>query len=314
MEILKNCKIDFLRYGKVALSISALFILFSFLLLAVRGLNLGLDFTGGVQLDLQLQKAMPVHQISKKIHQVFSGPNEVRVNRGDSYTVRIPGRSLELKRDLDQGAGLAERVNRLFPEGKVSNLTYVGAVVSNQIAASGILIVIIAILAITAYIAMRFERRLAFSAALAILHDPILILGFFSLTQLPFDLVTLAALLTVIGYSLNDTVVVFDRIRENFRLIERKMDLAELVPKQVINNSINQTLSRTSMLSGMTLTLLLVLLFFGGSLIFEFSLALIIGIIVGTYSSIYVAGFLAYKFGLNHQMLKPKRQLRRNEV
>jgi preprotein translocase subunit SecF len=149
------------------------------------------------------------------------------------------------------------------------------------------------------YIAIRFEMRFAVSAAIALAHDPIIILGIFSLFQIRFDLTALAAVLAVIGYSLNDTVVVYDRIRENFRKL-RKSPVIE-----VVNRAINDTLSRTIMTSGLTLMVVIVLFVYGGPSIHYFALALIIGIIVGTYSSIYVAGALAVAFGLNRQALVP---------
>ena len=151
----------------------------------------------------------------------------------------------------------------------------------------------------TIYIAVRFEFRFAVSAAIALIHDPILILGIFSFFHLPFDLIALAALLTVIGYSLNDTVVIFDRVRENFLRLRR------LSPPEVMNRSINQTLSRTIMTSGLTLLVVIVLCAGGGQMLQGFSVALIVGIVIGTYSSIYVAGALAIAMGLKKEHLLP---------
>lgn len=150
------------------------------------------------------------------------------------------------------------------------------------------------------YIAFRFEFRFAVSAAVALIHDPILILGIFSFFHLPFDLISLAAVLTIIGYSLNDTIVVYDRVRENFRRVRKG------TPTEIMNLSINQTLSRTIMTSGLTLLVVLALFIFGGEMLWGFSLALIIGIVIGTYSSIYVAGSLAIAMGLNRAHLIPQ--------
>ena len=150
------------------------------------------------------------------------------------------------------------------------------------------------------YIAMRFEYRFAVSAAIALIHDPVLILGLFSFFHLEFNLIVLAAVLTVIGYSLNDTIVVYDRVRENFH------NLHKMKPLDVMNLSINQTLSRTIMTSGFTLLVVIALFVYGGATVHNFSLALIIGIVIGTYSSIYVAGSLAVAMGLTRESLLPK--------
>jgi preprotein translocase subunit SecF len=154
-----------------------------------------------------------------------------------------------------------------------------------------------------AYIALRFEYRFAVSAAVALIHDPILILGIFSFFHLQFTLITLAALLTVLGYSLNDTVVVYDRVRENFRKVRKG------TPVEIMNLSVNQTLSRTIMTSGLTLLVVIVLFIFGGEMLRGFSLALIIGIMIGTYSSIYVAGSFAIMMGLDRQHLVPSKKI-----
>lgn len=149
------------------------------------------------------------------------------------------------------------------------------------------------------YVALRFEWRFAVSAVMALIHDPILILGVFSWFHIEFDLVALAAVLTVIGYSLNDTIVIYDRIRENFRRVRNA------TPEEVVNLSVNQTLSRTVMTSGLTLLAVLALFFFGGEILHGFSTALLIGIVIGTYSSIYIAGALAVKLGINKLDLLP---------
>ena len=167
-------------------------------------------------------------------------------------------------------------------------------------ATKGLIAIIIALLGTMVYIAFRFDMRFAIGSTVALIHDPILILGVFSLLHIEFNLIALAAVLTVIGYSLNDTIVIFDRVRENFRKY-RKADAYE-----VMNQSINQTLSRTIMTSVLTLIVVLALFFLGGNLLYGFSLALIIGIVVGTYSSIYVAGSLTLYLGLTRQHLIPQ--------
>ncbi len=160
----------------------------------------------------------------------------------------------------------------------------------------------VALLLTLIYISFRFEYRFAISGILALIHDPVLILGVFSFFHIQFDLISLVALLTVIGYSLNDTIVVFDRVRENFRKVRKGSSI------DIMNLSINQTLSRTIMTSGLTMLAVLALLIYGGPVLFSFSLALLIGIIVGTYSSIYIAGALAIAFGLDRSNFLPKKR------
>ena len=181
----------------------------------------------------------------------------------------------------------------------VVNLNYIGPQVGEELATNGVLALIVAMICIIGYIAFRFEMKFAISAGIALIHDPIVILGVFAWFQLEFTLTTLAAILAVIGYSLNDTVVIYDRVRENFR----KMRKATVI--EVVNRSVNDTLSRTIMTSGLTLIVVVVLYFLGGPSLHEFSLALTLGVIVGTYSSIYVAGVLAVLFGLKRESLLP---------
>lgn len=189
---------------------------------------------------------------------------------------------------------------KIFPQDKIMQMNFIGPQVGNELATKGMVAVIVALLATMIYIAIRFEYRLAVSSALALIHDPMLILGVFSWFGIEFDLKALAALLAVIGYSLNDTIVVFDRVRENFQKIRR------VEPIEIMNLSINETLSRTIMTSFLTLSVVLALLLFGGESLRGFSLALSIGIIIGTYSSIYVAGSLAIWLGLDRKDFIPK--------
>ena len=182
----------------------------------------------------------------------------------------------------------------------MDQVSYIGPQMGQEMASKGLIAIIIALLGTMIYIALRFDLRFAVGSTVALVHDPVIILGVFSFFHIEFNLISLAAVLTVIGYSLNDTIVIFDRVRENFR----KMRKAEAL--EVMNQSINQTLSRTIMTSALTLTVVLALFFLGGNLLHGFSLALIIGIIVGTYSSIYVAGSLTLALGLNRQHLIPQ--------
>ena len=188
----------------------------------------------------------------------------------------------------------------LGAKAKIMSVDYTGPDVGKELANRGMLAMLIAVIATMIYIAMRFEMRFAVSSAVALAHDPIIILGIFSLLQIRFDLTALAAILAVIGYSLNDTVVIYDRVRENFRKM-RKAPVTE-----VVNRAVNDTLSRTVMTSGLTLLVVVVLFVWGGPSIHGFALALIIGVVVGTYSSIYVAGALAVILGLDRNALLPQ--------
>lgn len=309
MEFFKQgTKIDFMKQRKIAYVFSILLFVASILSLCVNHLNLGLDFTGGVQVELHYTDSVDLTNVRNQL--AAGGLEGATVIRyGSSHDAQV---TLSLKhfdsKGSSQAAFLAQQVNeqftRILPDATITRVDYVGPQVGAQLAQQGVLAVIVSIIAIMIYIALRFEIRFAVSAAIALVHDPVLILGMFSFFHVEFDLIGLAAVLTVIGYSLNDTVVIFDRVRENFRKLKKA------VPCDVMNLSINQTLSRTIMTSGLTLTVVVVLFFFGGAMLQGFSLALIIGIVIGTYSSIYVAGALAIAMGLEkkHLMAPPKVQ------
>jgi preprotein translocase subunit SecF len=194
---------------------------------------------------------------------------------------------------------MVNEVNKVLPDAKVQQVDFIGPQVGQELATQGALAIVIALLGTMIYIALRFEFRFAVGSTVALVHDPVIILGIFSFLHIEFNLITLAAVLTVIGYSLNDTIVIFDRVRENFRKLRKAS------PVEVVNQAINETLSRTLMTSALTLTVCLALFFLGGSMLHGFALALIIGIVVGTYSSIYVAGSLALALGLTRQNLLP---------
>lgn len=293
MEFFKaNTKIDFMGQRKWAAIFSIILFIFSVASLSIRGLNLGLDFTGGTQIEVTYQSPVTVNTIRDSLAK--SGFTQAIVQ---PYTVRdISIRVGPQKISQDQ---LKTKLAAALPGAKIVSLSYIGPQVSKTLMTNGILAIIVSLIGTMIYIALRFEYRFAVSSTIALIHDPVLILGIFAFFQLEFDLVVLAALLTVIGYSLNDTIVVYDRIRENFRKMRKG------TPVEVVNVSINQTLSRTIMTSGLTLLVVVVLYFFGGPVLHNFSLALIIGIIIGTYSSIYVAGSSALTLGLNRQSLLP---------
>ena len=299
MELFKqDSRIDFMGARWWTAAISVLFFVGSLLSLSVYGLKWGLDFTGGTQIEVVYEQAADLAGIRSELAKV--GFNEAVVQSyGTSKDVLI---SIAPRADLDQ-THLIQKMMNALPGAKKMREEYIGAQVGQEMATKGALAVILAMFATMIYIAMRFEYRFAVSAAAALIHDPLLILGIFSFYQIDFDLKALAALLAVIGYSLNDTIVVFDRVRENF-VKHRK-----LTPLETMNLSINQTLSRTIMTSVLTLVVVVSLFVYGGETIHGFALALIIGIVVGTYSSIYVAGTMAIVLGLNRKDLLPRARL-----
>lgn len=289
-----NSKIDFMNARKWAALFSITLFLASVLSLAVYGLKWGLDFRGGTQIEVAYPTAADIPKMRSALA-TAGFPDAVVQSYGTSTDVQI---SIASRENMEQ-TQLVNKVMQALPGAQNRRVDFVGSQVGRELTTKGILAVIVSLIATMIYIALRFEFRLALSAAVALIHDPVLILGIFSFLQIDFDLKALAALLAVIGYSLNDTIVVFDRVRENFRKLRR----AE--PLEVMNISINQTLSRTIMTSLLTFIVVAVLFFYGGEAIHGFSLALIIGIIVGTYSSIYVAGALAILLGLTKTDLMP---------
>jgi preprotein translocase subunit SecF len=293
-----NSRIDFMGARKWTAMISIVLLLSSISVLLVKGLNWGLDFTGGTQIEMHFPQVADLTNIRAALNQ--SGfPEALVISYGTSFDVLV---SLAPKADVEHSA-MMQQLASLLPDAEIRRVEFVGPQVGQELATKGALAIIVAMIAIMIYIAMRFEYRFAISAIVALIHDPLLILGIFSLWQIEFDLKVLAAILAVIGYSLNDTIVVFDRVRENFRKIRH------LSVMEIMNLSINQTLSRTIITSVLTLVVVVVLFLYGGKTIHGFSLALIIGIMFGTYSSIYVAGTLSIMLGLQRSDLVPGKKV-----
>lgn len=265
--------------------------------LAINGLKWGLDFTGGTQIEVSYPQAADLQVIRENMAKI--GFNEAQVvSYGTSKDVLI---SISPHEGAEQSQ-LVDKVMTALPGAVKQRVDFVGPQVGEELATKGALAILVSLLATMIYIAMRFEYRLAVSSAVALIHDPVLILGVFALFGIEFDLKALAGLLAVIGYSLNDTIVVFDRVRENF------IKLRRITPIEIMNVSINQTLSRTIMTSILTLFVVVALFVYGGETIHGFSLALIIGIVIGTYSSIYVAGALAVAMGLDRKDFLPNQR------
>jgi preprotein translocase subunit SecF len=295
MEFFKHkTNIDFMGLRRFTAALSITLFALSIASLAIRGLNWGLDFTGGTQIQVNYTKPANLSLIRQQLAAASFKEAEVK-SYGTAHDVLI---SVAPRKDLDQKM-LSDTIMQALPGASLGRVEFVGPQVGQELASKGALAVLVAMLGTMIYIAMRFEYRFAVSSAVALVHDPVLILGIFSFFHLEFNLTVLAAVLAVIGYSLNDTIVIFDRIRENFRKLRKGTAV------EVVNASINQTLSRTIMTSAMTLIVVLALFIYGGEMIHGFATALIIGIVVGTYSSIYVAGALAVAMGLNKNDLMP---------
>ncbi|AOY87922.1 protein-export membrane protein SecF [Marinobacter salinus] len=284
---------DFMGLRKVASILSITLLVISVVLLAVRGLNLGMDFTGGTSVEFEYVEAPALGEIRATLD--AAGYEQFVVqNFGADTTVLV--RLAEAGNDK-----LGEEVTRALTasgdELELISSEFIGSQVGEELKEDSGLGLLLALAVVLIYVGMRFQFKFGIASVLPLAHDVVIVLGFFALFQWTFDLTVLAALLAVIGYSLNDTIVVSDRIRENFR----KMRVGS--SWDIINTSIHQTISRTINTSGTTLVVLLALYLFGGEAINNFSLALIIGVVVGTYSSIYVSASLLVAFGVSREDL-----------
>jgi preprotein translocase subunit SecF len=300
MNLPKN--INFMVFRKPAMLVSVALILISIISLFTFKLNVGIDFTGGSIIEVGYQQAVELEPIRNAL--AAEGFDDAIVQHfGSAQEVLI---RLVPDAETDK-AELSTEIILLLEaisdsEIDVRRVDFVGPQVGEELTEDGGLAVLYALIAILIYVAFRFEYRFSLGAVAALIHDVTITLGIFSILQLDFDLSVLAALLAVIGYSLNDTIVVFDRVRENFRKIRKKTSL------EIVNTSINQTISRTLMTSFTTLLVLLSLFFLGGEAIHAFALALIIGVLVGTYSSIYVATTTALALGISRgDLLLPEK-------
>ena len=294
----KTTRFPFMATRKRWYVVSAILLLGSLVSLGVRGINFGIDFTGGVVLELSFPQAADLEKVRGALGAAGYGEAVVQ-SFGTARDVLV--RLLpEDDQDVNTlGQSVLAAIQGYEPAVELRRTEVVGPQVGQELAEKGALAVLFTFLLILAYVAFRFQWKLGVGAIVGALHDPILILGMFSLTQLSFDLPALAAILAVIGYSLNDTVVVFDRLRERF------LSMRKGTSEQVIDTAINETLSRTIITSGTTMITVLALLFFGGEILRGFAVALTIGIVVGTYSSIYVASAIALDLKLSARDLMP---------
>jgi preprotein translocase subunit SecF len=288
---------DFMALRKRAVVTSAALVLISIISLVTFKLNVGIDFTGGSIIEVGYQQAVELEPIRKALEADGFGDAIVQhFGSAQEVLIRLVPEAGKDKAEISsQIIGLLQSASDTSID--VRRVDFVGPQVGEELTEDGGLAVLYALIAILIYVAIRFEYRFSLGAVAALIHDVIITLGIFSVLQLDFDLSVLAAILAVIGYSLNDTIVVFDRVRENFRKIRKKTSI------EIVNTSINQTISRTLMTSFTTLLVLLSLFFLGGEAIHAFALALIIGVVVGTYSSIYVATTSALALGISRSDL-----------
>ncbi|MCL1141591.1 protein translocase subunit SecF [Shewanella gaetbuli] len=290
--------INFLRHAAPISMLSMLLVIASFVSLGTKGINWGLDFTGGTVVEVEFSQSVNLDDLRAQL----TTPNTegaVVQNFGSTRDVlfRLPVKE-DVKSDIQAGE-VMDVVKSIDANAEQKRVEFVGPQVGKELSEQGGLAVIVALICILIYVSFRFEWRLAAGSVAALGHDVIVTLGIFSFLQLEFDLTVLAGLLTVVGYSLNDTIVVYDRIRENFLKIRKG------TPEEVVNQSITQTMSRTVITTGTTLIVVAALFLKGGTMIHGFATALLLGIFVGTYSSIYVASFLAIKLGINREHMMP---------
>ncbi|EAI0676304.1 protein translocase subunit SecF [Campylobacter coli] len=316
MQFFSEKKIyDFMRMRFAAISLSIVLFFGSIYLLWDRGLQFGIDFSGGTLIQLKYDTAAPIPQIREILEKQGSFQNLSVTEFGskEEITIRFLGSNDSL------GSDIGEHISTLLKDtGKfeVRRADVVGPKVGDELRNKGIMAIIVSLVAILIYIAIRFEWRFALAAIISEIHDVVITLGAISLFKIDVNLDTLAAVLTVLGYSLNDTIIIFDRIREGIKTSKK----SELAP--IINESVSATLSRTVLTSGLTLATVVILYFFGGEMIQGFSLALIVGIVVGTLSSIFVASptLLWFKFSVidfrnkEFEKLKRKQEKERNRA
>ncbi|WP_017347907.1 protein translocase subunit SecF [Pantoea sp. A4] len=289
--------VDFMRWDKLAFLISGLLIIAAVAIMGVRGFNWGLDFTGGTVIEINLEKPTDLDTLRSALQQAgFDEPQVQNFGSSRDVVVRMPPTSGAAGQEL--GTKVLAVINQTAQQNAtVKRIEFVGPSVGSDLAQAGAMALMSALIAILIYIGFRFEWRLALGTVLALAHDVIITAGLLSLFHIEIDLTIVASLMSVIGYSLNDKIVVSDRIRENFRKIRRGSSY------DITNVSLTQTLSRTIITSATTLAMILILFIFGGALLKGFSLTMLIGVTIGTVSSIYVSSALALKLGMKREHL-----------
>ena len=289
-----NTNIQFLKFKKATLIMSITICFFSIFSLFLNGLNFGIDFKGGTLIEVSSENSINISNVRSVLSSLNLGDVQIQ-NFGSEKNILV---RIEASSSENNSSALSKITNQLILFGKIQRTEVVGPKISSELIQKGILAIISAVGLMLFYIWIRFEWQFSLGAVLALIHDVIITIGIFSFFQIEFNLSIIAALLTIIGYSMNDTVVVYDRIRENLRKY-KKQDLYDL-----INSSINQTLSRTVLTSFTTLLALFSLYIFGGQVIKGFTLAMIIGVFIGTYSSTFIASQLLHILGVKRDWSK----------
>jgi preprotein translocase subunit SecF len=286
--------INFVGNRKYALIFSAILLVVSIASIGFQGLKFGIDFTGGTLIELGYEKTANLEDIRSKLTSANYKGTNVQYFGSDTEVL------IQLEPQAVSSAQLSSSIIRMLGDGlDVRRVEFVGPKVGEELTNDGGLAMLYALIGILIYVAFRFEYRFALGSIAALVHDVIITIGIFSLLQIEFDLTVLAAILAVIGYSLNDTIVVFDRIRENF------LSTRHIESGPIVNDALNQTLTRTLMTSLTTLIVLLALFYLGGEVIHSFAGALIIGVVIGTYSSIYVASSMILALGISKEDMLP---------
>ncbi len=299
MEVFSTEKIyDFMSKRFAFLGLSSFLIIASIVLLLTKGLNFGIDFVGGTIVQVKYEQTAPINQLRDILKETkYSNAVISEFGAPDEVVIRITGSSSDLTNDI------ADEMHKILaPSGKfeIRRVDMVGAKVGGELREKGLIALGLSLLVMLIYVSFRFEWRFALASILALVHDSIIAMGAISLFSVEVNLDILAAMLTLLGYSINDTIIVFDRIRENLQITK------ETLLEKVINLSVSKTLSRTTLTSLTTLFVVATLLFFGGEIIYGFSFTLFVGIIVGTYSSIFVAATFLVQFKFSVEDFKTK--------
>lgn len=300
--------LDFLKFGFIAFAISMLLVVGSIYVILTKGFNLGPDFTGGTTVEITVTKPVNLDDIRDSLRNAgYHEPVVQYYGSSKDIIIRLASEkkddgSVSSVIDNALGVNISNLIHKdIDANAEIKRIEFVGPTVGSELAQDGILAICAALVCILIYIAFRFEWRFGTGAVVALAHDVIITAGYLSLFDRELDLTIIAAMLSIIGYSLNDTIVVFDRIRENFRKIRRAS------PYDVINISLTQTLHRTLMTSGTTLAVVIILYIFGGSMLKGFSETLGVGIVLGTISSIYVAAYMSLKLGVKREHFMPQK-------
>lgn len=285
--------IPFMRYSKLTNVVSVVVFLMAVLSLSIKGLNYSIEFTGGTILELRFEKPVDVEDLRRNIVSLGIGAVQVQ-SLGTNRDILV-----RVQTNFESSPGLSDSIMNLLSDAELRKFEFIGAQVGDELFSSGLTAFLIVIAGIVMYLAFRFEWRFAVSAIIANLHDVVVVIGFFSFFEWEFSLTVLAAVLAVLGYSVNESVVVFDRIRENFR----KPAMRGVSVPDIIDNAITATISRTVITHGSTEFVVLAMLIFGGETLYYFALALTIGIVFGIYSSVLVASPLLLWFRVNPENL-----------